>query len=286
MILDVETTNEAIKSTGDVIKLYHEVLDRVVPWKAFNETMINLDRYKEQYSNQSAEIIAEIKSLMMDGIGAYYRASEFMFSWCDESIPLLATYIELFDDHTVGKAHTQKDLLIDVLTKGVAQMRAAQQAIGDSSINFNQATGKLTTLNSRFQVEFDEKSDYFKAQVDKMRKFYVKGAARGLFGAIIVGIFVETKYIPKLKAKTAEINDFYQKLKLKIDTAFRDVEDTKNKLNNEVLEVGELKVKTKETKSFIDLDDIPDLRDTLRESAQNLIDDCNEYRRKHAEKMS
>lgn len=284
MILDIQTANKALKTSEDAIKLYSNVLDRVVPWKAFQQTLTKLDRYKEYYSPQSTQLIGEIKTLMNDGIDAYHRASKFVFKWSDVVIPLLSTYVELFNEHTVDKAHTQKDLLVEVLTEGLIEMKAAQQAIAESSISFNQATGKLTTLNSRFQVEFNEESEFFQSTIDKLYLgYYVGTAIFSYFGMTFALSALKEEYIPQLKEMLKETEDYYNHLKSKVDQAFHDIDDTKNKLNVEIVEIGELKIKTKETNSFIDLDDIPELRDTLVQSAQNLIDNCNEYRRKHTE---
>lgn len=79
------------------------------------------------------------------------------------------------------------------------------------------------------------------------------------------------------------IQSFYNNLKLQVEQAFRDIDGTKVKLNQEILQISELKTKAEETKTFVDLDDIPDLRDELIESGQSLMNKCNEYRRKHAE---
>lgn len=281
--LDVKIANKALRTVNYAIRLYNNVLDRFVPWKAFQETVAELDEYKSEYSHRSRELVGEIKALMWKGINAYYLASKYIFKWTDAAIPLLTTYVALFNNHTVQKAYTQKDLLVEVLNSGEREMKAAQQAISDSSINFNRATGELTTLNSRFQNEFNEKSEYFQSKINDIRiGVYVGLSILGPLGIGIGAAVIESKYIPELKVLMAETEDFYDHLKAKVDQAFHDIENTKHKLNIEIAEIGELKIKTKETKTFIDLDDIPELRDTLRESAQNLIDSCNEYRRKHA----
>lgn len=89
--------------------------------------------------------------------------------------------------------------------------------------------------------------------------------------------------VPELRAKMAQIQRFYEDLKLQVEKAFQDIDDVKDKLNKEIMQIGDLKVKTEETKTFIDLDAIPDLRNTLIQSGQNLIDKCNIYRQKHTE---
>lgn len=285
VIGQLKTATDALKSTDDAIKLYGDILDNILPWKAFNETLAELDKYKDEYSEKSGEIIGDIKSLMKDGVNAYYHASGYIFGWCDNATPLLQRFVNLFNSASPHKAVEQKEILITVLTKGVDEMKSAQDSISDSSLSFNQATGKLTTLNSRFQVEFTEKSEFYETKVRNIRLgAYLGTAILGPIGLGIAAAIVEGKYVPELKDKMSEVEEFYKHLKVKVKDAFRDIDVTKNMLNLEIMEIGELKVETKETRAFLDLGDIPELRDTLMKSAESLIDNCDNYRKKHAQK--
>lgn len=285
VLVDIETANEALRTADDVLSLYIEVLDHALPWKEFKTTLSELEKNKKNYSRQSASLIGDIKLLMNNGIDAYYHASKFISGWCSSSTPLLTTYVELFrNDHTIEKAHTQKELLVEVLEKGVKEMKAAQDEIKRGSNSFNSAVGHLTTLNSRFHFEFDEKSTYFKSMIKDVRTAaYVSTGFFGLFGLVFTALFVELKIIPEVKERMAKIQAIYVSLELKVEKAFHDVDETKIKLNKEIMQIGLLKVDAENTRTFVDLDDIPDLRDTLIESGQSLINKCQYYRRKYAE---
>lgn len=142
----------------------------------------------------------------------------------------------------------------------------------------------FTALNGRFQFEFDEKSTYFQDKVTNIRLgAYIGSSFLGLLGLGISAALVELKYVPELKEKMFEIQSFYDNLRLTVDEASRNVEETKIKLNKEIIEIGDIKVKTEETKAFADLDYIPELRDTLAQSGKSLINKCNIYRQKHTE---
>lgn len=287
MTLDGETTKAALKITDEALELYSKVLDSIVPWKAFNKTLVELDKYTDYYSQQSALLIGDIKVLMKNGIDAYYRATQLITGWCDTAIPLLTTYVDLFNDHTVEKANAQKYLLVQVLSNGITQMTAAQASVATSASSFNGAIGRLTTLNSRFQVEFGEKSAYFLSKVSKIRlATYLGSAFIGVIGLGIGAALIEFKYIPELKRQMGETQKFYDNLSEKVEQAFHDVDVTRGMLQKESQQIGDLKVKTEKTKTFIDLEYIPELRDTIIRSAQSLIRHCNEYRRKHARDRS
>lgn len=49
----------------------------------------------------------------------------------------------------------------------------------------------------------------------------------------------------------------------------------------EIWRIREFKIKTEETRVYLGIDDIPELHDTVIESAQHLIVKCNEYRSRH-----
>lgn len=77
--LVIETAKEGIETADKALELYNKVIDRVIPWKEFNETLVELDRFRKDYSTESAELIGHIKTLMMNGIDAYFSASQAVY---------------------------------------------------------------------------------------------------------------------------------------------------------------------------------------------------------------
>lgn len=72
----IKVINEGIETADKALTMYDKVIDRVVPWKTFNETLVDLDKFRKDYSVESAELIGEVKTLMMNGIDAYHAASQ------------------------------------------------------------------------------------------------------------------------------------------------------------------------------------------------------------------
>lgn len=56
------------------------------------------------------------------------------------------------------------------------------------------------------------------------------------------------------------------------------------KIVKEIHHIGELKVQTDETRTFIGLDDVAELRETVTLSVNALIMKCDEYRKRHIQK--
>lgn len=265
--------------------LYNKHIDRVIPWKEFKETLDELDKFRGNYSIESAALIGDIKTLMMDGMDSYFSASQSVYEWSGTVIPHLTTYIKLFDSYSAGIAETQKKLFVDVLNEGEKRMTDAQNDLGKSSSSFNSVAGKLSALHGRFAVEFDEKSEYFQTKMSEIRlKGYVGGAWFGPIGLGVAAGVIEGKLIPDIKANMGKIETFYETLNGKMQQAYQDIESTKKTLKSEIQQIGNLKVKTKNTNTYVGMDQVPDLREMVIKSAQDLIDQCEEYRKRHIHK--
>lgn len=283
----MKVIKESTKSAIAALDLYDSVLDRIIPWAEFNATLVELDRFRNDYSLQSALLISEIRTLMLHGMDAYYSASQNVYEWAGLAANYLALYIKLFDHYSMEGAESQKQLLIDMLSDGVEKMSAAQDELARSSLSFNDIFGKLTVLLVRFEREFDEKSVFFQSKVNKLRTISkgakIIGAIPGLFGltARHFRAYLERNYTEVLVAKLESITQFYDDLKEKVRQAFRDIYTTKSILNEEIERIGELKIQTQQTQTFIGLDGLAEIRDIAIEHAQRLIEKCEDYRQSH-----
>lgn len=92
---------------------------------------------------------------------------------------------------------------------------------------------------------------------------------------------MEGKFVPELWDKINSIKGFYDLLRSKVEKAFLDIDTTKRVLKMEIQEIGELKVQTEETKTFVSMDDVEALRDIVTKSAHDLIEKSIQYRKRH-----
>lgn len=167
--LITETVNKSIEAASKALNLYDKLVERVIPWKEFNASIVELDKFRKDYSTESAQLIGEIKTLMMNGIDAYFAASQNIYEWASLAAPQLKLYIKLFKGHGARPAEAQKKILVNMLDHGVEKMTDAQAELTKSSSSFNLAGGQLTQLQGRFYEEFDEKSIYFQTKVKNIR---------------------------------------------------------------------------------------------------------------------
>lgn len=201
------------------------------------------------------------------------------------AIPLLKAYIKLFNTYNEVNAGAQRSMLLQVLDSGMKKLGDSQEELKKSSRSFNNVAGKLVELNTRFEFEFNEKSEFVQTKITQVRiGAYTGGALFGIPGVTIAYFVAEGKLIPELMKKLESIQKFYDTLRDKADKAGEQIEDTKKILQREVHEIGEIKTKTGSTKSFVELDYIKDLKDEVIASANELIDGCKEYRKRHINK--
>ena len=284
----VDIVQSGLEASDQALDLYNKVLDQVIPWATFEQTIKELTRYEKDYSDESGQIVGKVKTLLLNSQDQYLKATQSVYEWCGIASNLLKAYITLFDDYDANKAAAQKSILLKVLGDGIVKMEEAQSSLQDSSTSFNNASGELSALKTRLENDFTQGSVYFEKQVSKIRKEAFASAAAGVVGGpfgllisygIAAGV-VEGKLIPELKNKFEQIKTTFKKIKDTVSQAETDITAAKGKLQEEIRIIGEMKIKTEETQLYVQLDDT--LLKLLKESARNLISKCEIYRKRHS----
>lgn len=98
----------------------------------------------------------------------------------------------------------------------------------------------------------------------------------GPIGLAIAAGVLEGKMVPELRARLRKVEEFYDNLDKTVNTAFSNIDEAKGELKNEIQTIGELKVRTEETNTYVSIDETPELRDIAIQSAKDLIATCNE----------
>lgn len=282
--VEAKLTDAVLKAAKGALTLYSEALDHVDPWQAFRQTLTQLDRYESLYSAEAASLIGKIKSSIQCGTDEYYFASIIISDWCGAINPLLTTYRDLFND----KAREQKDLLVEMLEKGMWDMSMAQNSIQRGSIDFNNAVGHLMALKHKIELEFEQRKEFF---LSLSSAFPTKSLATSTIWTIvknnIAPAFIDAPaHESNMKEHLDRIRIFFDELSKDVTNAMRSADKSNHRImDKELQHIGELKVKTEETMTLVDLDEISDLHDTIAQSIQGLIDSCNNHRRKHAKKQ-
>lgn len=194
------------------------------------------------FTKQTVIVFGEFKKQMMDGIDGYRKAPKQFLEWCDLISPLLA----LYKDNKIEDGSTQKDVLINVLENGKTIMTDAQNGFRQCAERFNEAGGEFTTLENRIANEFYENGDQLQSRTSK-------------------------KLVADLLEKLASVREFFENFACK-----------KNKITIAYRSIGDVKVHTENTKTYVLIDDFPELQKSVNLAADSIITKCNEYRKKYA----
>ncbi|WP_235501631.1 hemolysin E, partial [Trabulsiella odontotermitis] len=89
----VEVVKTSIETADKALDLYNKYLDQVIPWNTFEDTVKELSRFKDQYSQAASTLVGDIKTLLMDSQDKYFEATQTVYEWCGVASQLLAAYI-------------------------------------------------------------------------------------------------------------------------------------------------------------------------------------------------
>lgn len=275
----IETAKIDIQKADEAVDFFNKVLDQTVPWHTFSDALYEMDKFRSDFSVETAALILEIKRVLLYSMDTYFKATRSIYGWCNVASHLLTAYVNLFDDINREKSAAQKAILLEVLNTGIDKMMKVKYDLDIISTNFTEASEKLSSLQARFDNEFNERSDWYRL---KMREFEEKinneSSSIGPFGVFIGADARELSV--RFNEKLTSFRKFYNNLKKNVNNAFIDIEEANVKLNAEIRIFRNLKIQTEETKPFQSIDDAT-LRDTVIQFAESLSNKCIEYRKRH-----
>lgn len=266
----IEIVRADIETVDKALTLYDRATDRVMPWSEYDDTLVAMDHRKE-YSVESAKLIGEIKTLLMDGVDAYASTTQNVHEWAGLMIPLLRTYHKLLDDYTPTSAEAQKKILLKILDDGLAKTWETVRKLDHSSAYFGRAAAKLGTLNEQLESEFDKNGEIAEGRIRAIRlRAYVAGAWYGIPGLSVAAGVVEGKLIPQLMEEYASIKKFYVNLKERVVTTFRVIGKTTGNMKDQVEQIRDLKTKIEGTEMLLSANEVEELRETVLKAIQDL----------------
>lgn len=248
----IKMAKRDLEKADEALDLLEKVLEQTVPWHLFSDALFEMDKHRSEYSAATAALILEIKRHLLDSMDNNFRATRSVYGWCNVVSHLLTAYIDLFDNINREKSAAQKAILLEILNTGIDKMSIVQYDLDAISMNFTDASMKLSLLQVRLDTESVKKGDRSKMQ--------------------------ELNEIFNMKMES--VKRFYSQLKNDINNAFSDIEKAKTKLNDEIRSFRNLKQQTDETNSYQSSIDAA-LRDSVVRVAENLSNKCNEYIKRH-----
>lgn len=275
---DMDVAEKSIEGAGKVLDVYDKTLDRVIPWNVFHETMQALEKGRGRYSQTAGTLVGQIVTSMLNSENHYFTASQSIYGWCGESIPLLEGYLYLFKDYDKEKAEGQKELLINVLDTGLEKMNIALDHINQSIANFDIASGKLNTLDNQLELDFKAGSKIMEDEIARVRR---NQWIAFIFPPVGIGmtIYNEVKSVPDLKRSINDLKNFFKGLRRHVATAIDEIKKARDQLKRETIIIENLQCQTKVTRTFVALKVA--IKVLIVKHANNLIGQCRAYRRRH-----
>lgn len=280
-----KTAKDGIEAADKALDLYNKILDQVIPWNLFDETIKKLHLAVDHLSDESGNLLAEVKTQLMNGMDQYHSSTQKVFEWSSLASTSLKKYLKLFSyadkpgmKEKVIKA--QKDIVLGVLTDGIKLMTAAQTDLHQASMSFNNASGRLTKLNQQLETELTKNSNYYNDQVAKIRtNAYASAWIGGFIGYAVAAGVVEGELIPNLLKGFELVKNRFIELRETVLKATTDIDDTKLKLRNEIDVITDLKTDTVSAKN--DIKDLGSFQEFIEESVNKLIASCTKYMERH-----
>lgn len=132
------------------------------------------------------------------------------------------------------------------------------------------------------ESEFGRNSENIKSKVSILDTLStVLNLGGGALGPLVAEYGLQGGVANKLRRKLNSIEKFYKDLKGELDQTSTNIGETKTKLKKEITTIGELKVQTAASKTYADLEDVPELRSAVIVEAERLISQCNKNRQIH-----
>ena len=284
----VQLASQGVDTAKKSLELLNQVLDTVIPWKEFRQTMQALKDHRDQYSDQAGKVVGEVATLLLNSSDSYVYSVNSVDKWCKSAAQLLQTYIELFSKTSNPMtAEGQKALLLVVLKDGSDAIAEAQKEMKKSNEQFNAMTGKLKELRAVLKNDFHEGSAYFDSAVKAVRVKAYAGAISGAIGgpigvavayAVAAGV-AEGSLIPALKKSFEETEKSFNDLSATLDKAQEAITKARQDIKAELTTLDNIESQIRSTHGYAIAwaKAPPALFQYLKESTEKLIQMCKDY---------
>ena len=76
------TVTAGIEASDKALALYNKYIDQLIPWKTFEDTIKDITKYEKDYSKKAADLVGEVKTLLLNSNDYYLKAVQSVYEWC------------------------------------------------------------------------------------------------------------------------------------------------------------------------------------------------------------
>lgn len=293
---------DAIASMETALSSYDTIFKQCAPWTNFHQQLQTHLRNKRAYSSRSGELAGQIMEMLLSVDTQYFQATQPLYSWCSETLPLLQGYETLFNSRDKNKIDGQHELLLEILRTDVENSNIALERLRQMFSTLGAASDKLDTLVLQLHDDFADGSQFFKNEINAAQisaknnittmalikqtiKHSIQGLAKFVPEVSFITPFLNklgndtdaanpTSETSKLKAEFADIYNFCKTLWTKLnEQATIEFAPIENELRNRIQTVENLK-------DQISTDGLPRQRQimTIKSASNSLKRRCKTYR--------
>ncbi len=259
-----------------------------VPYKELNDAITELESHCSNLSLTIGTLIGEIKTLALSAVSNHRICTRQINTWCGKASDLLQIYLDLSKDHPydADSVQIQRKTLAKVLADGMQEMGQALQKFEASFFSFDQATGKLATLESALGNEINGKVKWktilegfvkigaFAKSVGFLRSIVTihNGLMIAVLACAVIGGVYDTFY------RINNLGEMFEILAKNVKTSKLEIAHIKALCDDEMEIIGELNAQTNKV-DFLLSSEI--LHNKAIPAIESLIELCNQYRENH-----
>lgn len=270
----VENVKKVVDTFGEIIHLFTETFDQILPWKVFDRKLKELDQSHIEFAQETKDILSFIKTHMTEGLDAYSSSAKTVYDWSKSVLPLLTTYNLLFKKDNADILNAQNTLFAALLNEGYSSIKETESNINKCFANFNQVQDNLQTFSKQLEIEFDFHGNYANRKYEQfMKKLKYDSAAKPFFIATISNNAAINKFNSDIEAELESIKKPFAELKDMLTKTIIEFDQTKSSIEYEIRIIKR------------SLDDLPkifadsdqSLKKLILSSVESLIKKCNEF---------
>lgn len=284
----VAVTDAVLKSfttSRNIVNLFNEQ-SKYITIDEFKEFFQKLDQSRSSYSFRASELADEVKWLLENALISYFMATQRVYEWCDLIVHRLESYFHngLSSSSTKATVKMQLHIIIEILEQGLKKMAVAQDKLNKASENFNKALESITALVAQLNADFNPQSDFINERVERLMEADQNKPCTDWYCNNVV--FRLKKLLQQMQYKLNKVKKFHEKLKNALKIANTKIDETKAKLQVEIIVIDDLKSQAISRFNVIDeIIDINEFDKTIQKEIasvlKKLIEESRQYREQH-----
>lgn len=179
----------AFEHFGNVLHIYNEKLDKLVPWDKLKLAIDALDNSVEDYEGDTRNYMARIRELKSQTFVTYAQASRTMFEWCISTNVSLDVYFryentQLSDvDLKVIRGH-----LLEILNRGEQKIKDSKNRLNSLEKGMAELRTLLGKMTYVLKDDFQPTGIYGRRRANLEDELRKKQSGTGI--ALIYSVFV------------------------------------------------------------------------------------------------